>query len=161
VDGKDERRQGVELSNGIDFEAWNATVRSLSSAVDRLERSARAFAAPPWMERLLEALEELNLRLEQLERDARAEPQERSPEPPEPITSACTGITLDSAPLGGSIPDPQPVPEPWEDPESAVDGLDEESSDGELEEHEPPSVSIPVRFGDPAAIAAYGRPRRR
>lgn len=136
----------MEMSDGIDFETWNATVRSLSSAVDRLEATARLLAAPTWAEPLLASLEELTLRLQRLEEEE---------------LWLRRGIPPDVSAVSESETPPLPLTTP-----PAPEGAPATPDTGpKLEEPDhgstPRSSSIPIRFGDPDAIATYGRPRRR
>lgn len=136
----------MEMSDGIGFETWNATVRSLSSAVDRLERTAKLLAEPPWVKRLLPALEELNLHLRHLEepdaRRAGSEAAERETYDADPAEEDNSETEADEElPTEMDVSEPMPGPEPvWRE-----DGV----------------PAVPVRFGDPDAIACYGRRRRR
>lgn len=149
----------MEMSDGMDFEAWNSTVRALASAVDRLEKTSRVFAAPPWVDDLIDVLTELNLQLRCLS-EAPLWLPESTAEAPSPEARAGADHSPED-PLAPVEPD--------------LDSDDKRSLDVEAEDYgeevdaewpPPPAVpsSVPVRFGDPAAIARYGgsgRGRRR
>lgn len=137
----------MEMSDGLDFETWNATVRSLSSAVDRLDQTARLFAAPAWAEPLIAALEELNLHFRRFDEanlwlPRPGDPKGRSLTPEEPGEAASQPESTEPLPTDAEVSERRP-----EDPGPVT------------WDREPPVV--PVRFGDPDAIARYGRRRPR
>lgn len=148
----------MELSDGMDFEAWNATVRALAGAVDRLEKTSRELAAPPWMDDLIDGLDELNLQLRRLNEARLWLPQPAAALPSEAARPGDVAAEDPTAPV---------EPDLESDDEPAVDVEDEEyGEEVDAEWPPPPAVpsSVPVRFGDPAAIARYGaggRGRRR
>ena len=135
----------MEMTDGIDFEAWNATVRALAISIERLERATRGLAAPPWIEPLLAKLEELNGHLRWLE-DANL------------CLLAPDGQL--ATPANGTPPSPGGTDS---DSECREPGEANGTPDLELK-----PVPSPVRtpsypravFGDPEDIARYGRRRK-
>lgn len=136
----------MELSDGLDFEAWNATVRSLASAVDRLDQTAKLFTTPTWAGPLIASLEELNLHLRRLEEANLGLPLQTSSEKP-------TAEAYSDRDAAGSVAAEPPL--------TATGGA-EQLLIGQNLRTTPPDKNhpaIPVRFGDPDAIARYGRRR--
>jgi len=139
----------MEFSDGMDFEAWNATVRALSGAVDRLERTAALLAAPPWVEPLVAGLAELNGHLRRLEGAA--------------LPQCGTGTTREaSADDLGASAEPDAIAEEMI-LAAPITGEDAATVAGDPSVAAPPKQPdrVPVRFGDPDAIACYGRRRYR
>jgi hypothetical protein len=148
----------VELSDGIDFLEWNATVRSLSSAVERLHQSARLLAEPPWMPALIRELEELNLHFRRFEENQMWLPRSSESAESEPVIHPSR--VIDSA-----LECPAPVTGEPLDP--TADDLTEGTGGAarllpEKPRHQQSDhVSPSIRFGDPDDIARYSRRRRR
>jgi hypothetical protein len=169
------RKHGMELSDGIDFYEWNATVRALSAAIERLERVVENIAD---IACLASQLEELNLHLQRQEEAGYWLPRSS----PTPDEAAPSGTAVEAHPLaaGGGVeerggPSQALADEEFRgahDPQSENGGIEEPTINPEeasatalrLEAPRPAahgSSGPVVRFGDPEAIRLYGRPSRR
>lgn len=136
------------MSDSIDFESWNATVRALTMALDKLDRTVGQLANAAWAQPLVKALEELTLTLQ-------ASEEIRSSElagGPDALAGCSREPGRDAAEASTSIPQSSETPHGEREGPTPHD-----SAPTTIRANGTP----PVRFGDPDAIACYGRRRRR
>lgn len=152
----------MELTDGIDFFEWNATVRSLTAAVERLERTVGWLMTGRELPQLIDGVTELN---DHLRCFLTSDPPDPLPSLAETLPHSSADQAYDDRKVDHNAGPPETVAAAAPDPDDG-DGIPivgpecEDLEDG-LPDREEPAAAYPPRFGDPVAIHLYGGRRRR